>query len=153
MDWIIAALASDADLDEILAIEAQSFTNPWTREMYLAELEHPGVAFFFLARTPTGQAAGFCAFWRVLDELHINNLAVLEGFRRRGLGSLLLSRVIEEGVRLGARSAMLEVRESNQAARRLYERFGFVVAGVRPDYYTKPVENALVLRLAPLATS
>ena len=153
MNWVIKALASDADLDEILAIEEQSFTNPWTREMYLAELEHPGVAFFFLARTATGQAAGFCAFWRVLDELHINNLAVLEGFRRQGLGSLLLSRVIEEGVRLGARSAMLEVRESNQAARRLYERFGFLVAGVRPAYYSKPVENALVLRLAPLATS
>jgi ribosomal-protein-alanine N-acetyltransferase len=81
----------------------------------------------------------------VLDELHINNLAVMPNLRRTGIGSTLLAFVLKKGVELGARRATLEVRRSNEAARLLYERAGFVVAGVRPGYYSKPVEDALVL--------
>jgi ribosomal-protein-alanine N-acetyltransferase len=113
--------------------------------MYLAELENRGVSFCFLATAPDGRAIGFCSFWKVTDELHINNLAVLPDFRRMGVGSALLSFVMAEGVRLGARRATLEVRRSNEAARRLYERFGFTIAGMRPGYYSRPVEDALVL--------
>jgi ribosomal-protein-alanine N-acetyltransferase len=143
--WIIEPLRSPQEIDAILAIEEASFTNPWTREMYLAELKNHGVSFFYLARDPDSRVVGFCSFWRVLDELHINNLAVVPDRRREGVGSALLARVLEEGVRLGARRAMLEVRRSNEVARELYERFGFSVAGIRGNYYTKPVEDALVL--------
>jgi len=72
---------------------------------------------------------GFCSFWRVLDELHINNLAVLPEYRRAHIGTALLRRVLEDGARLGASRATLEVRRSNEAARMLYEKFGFSVAG------------------------
>ena len=133
------------DIDDVLAIEEGAFTNPWTRAMYLAELENTGVSYCFLARNERGQAVGFCSFWRVLDELHINNLAVLPDLRRAGIGSTLLAFVLQKGVELGAHRATLEVRRSNEAARLLYERFGFAVAGVRPGYYSKPVEDALVL--------
>jgi ribosomal-protein-alanine N-acetyltransferase len=143
--WSIEVVTSAADVDAVLAIEEASFTNPWTREMYLAELRAEGVSFIYLARDKFRRPAGFCAFWRVLDELHINNLAVLPEFRRQGVASLLLTYVLREGVRLGARSATLEVRRSNEPARRLYERFGFSVAGIRREYYTSPVEDALVL--------
>lgn len=150
--WTIEPLASPADIDTILGIERAAFTNPWTREMYLAELKNIGVSFFFLARNDARDAVGFCAYWRVLDELHINNLAVLPEYRRQGVGSALLTRVLHEGARSGARSAVLEVRQSNEAARRLYRAFGFRVAAVRQHYYDKPVEDALVLRLQPLRT-
>jgi ribosomal-protein-alanine N-acetyltransferase len=144
MDVVIEPLASVSDVDAILAVERASFTSPWTREMYLAELENPEVSFFLLARS--GEAVvGFCSFWRVLDELHINNLAVLPGRRREGIGTALLTEVLREGGRLGASRATLEVRRSNESARRLYERFGFTVAGARPSYYANPVEDALVL--------
>jgi ribosomal-protein-alanine N-acetyltransferase len=113
--------------------------------MYLAELENPAVSYCFLARDANRRAVGFCSFWRVLDELHINNLAVLPDLRRTGIGSLLLEFALTKGVELGARRATLEVRRSNEAARLLYERFGFSVAGVRVAYYSKPVEDALVL--------
>jgi ribosomal-protein-alanine N-acetyltransferase len=113
--------------------------------MYLAELENRGVSYCFLAKDDSGRTAGFCSFWRVLDELHINNLAVAPPARRTGVATALLSRVLDEGARLGARRATLEVRRSNDAARLLYERFGFTIAGVRRAYYTKPVEDALVL--------
>jgi ribosomal-protein-alanine N-acetyltransferase len=133
------------DIDDVLAIEEASFTNPWTRAMYVSELENAGVSFCFLARDPARRAIGFCSFWRVLDELHINNLAVVPELRRHGIGSILLDFVLKKGTELGARRATLEVRRSNEAARLLYERFGFTVAGVRAAYYSKPVEDALVL--------
>ena len=143
--WLIEPLTSPADIDAILSVEEASFTNPWTREMYLAELNNTGVSYFFLAKEPDGTVIGFCSFWRVLDEVHINNLAVLPARRRARVGSALLRRVLAEGVRLGARRTILEVRSSNEAARRLYEGFGFSVAGVRAGYYSNPVEDALVL--------
>jgi ribosomal-protein-alanine N-acetyltransferase len=144
-DWTIEPLTTVAEVDDVVAIEEASFTNPWTREMYVAELDKPDVSYCYLARNPDRRVIGFCSFWRVVDELHINNLAVLPPYRRRGVASALLDHVLHEGVRLGAFRATLEVRRSNDAARLLYERMGFAVAGVRRAYYTKPVEDAIVL--------
>ena len=144
-NWIIEPLSSASDLDDVLAIEAEAFTNPWTREMYLAEFENEGVSYVYLARTGQRQVVGFCSFWRIVDELHINNLAVLPQYRRAGVASALLRHIFSEGARLGAVRATLEVRRSNDPARLLYERFGFSTAGTRRAYYTKPVEDAIVL--------
>lgn len=143
--WVVEPLATPDEIDAILAIEQASFTNPWTREMYVAELKNEGVSFFYLARDKGRQIVGFCSFWRVLDELHINNLAVVPECRRQGVATALLRRVMEEAARFGICRTMLEVRRSNTAARQLYERFGFVVAGTRSNYYTNPIEDALVL--------
>jgi ribosomal-protein-alanine N-acetyltransferase len=142
-----------SDLDAILEIEQSSFVNPWTREMYLAELENRGVSYCYVVRNPARVLVGFCSFWRVLDELHINNLAVAPPHRGGGAGTALLHEILREGARMGARRATLEVRQSNESARRLYERLGFSVAGVRRGYYTKPVEDALVLWKERLAES
>ena len=149
--WVIEPLTV-ADIGDVLALEEAAFTNPWTRAMYLAELENTGVSYCFLARDANRLAVGFCSFWRVLDELHINNLAVVPGHRRTGVASALLTFVLEEGARLGARRATLEVRRSNDPARYLYEQFGFTVAGVRRGYYTRPIEDALVLWREDLGT-
>jgi ribosomal-protein-alanine N-acetyltransferase len=150
--WIIEPIASPSEIEDVLVIEGASFTNPWSREMYLSELQNAGVSFLFLARDLNGRAIGFCSFWRVLDELHINNLAVLPEFRRAGAGSALLTRALSEGIAHGARRATLEVRRSNDAARQLYGRFGFTVAGVRHGYYSHPAEDALVLWREELET-
>lgn len=143
--WAIEPVNSVADVEAILAVEEASFTNPWTREMYLAELQHPDVSFIYAARDRERQVVGFCAFWRVLDELHINNLAVSPSHRREGIASALLAAVLRDGNASGASRATLEVRRSNVVAIQLYKRFGFSVAGVRSGYYTHPDEDALVL--------
>jgi ribosomal-protein-alanine N-acetyltransferase len=143
--WTVDPHASPADIDAILAIEQASFTNPWTRDMYLAELENEGVSYFYLAKNANGLVVGFCSFWRVLDELHINNLAVAPAERGAGVATALLTRVLADGAKLGVRRATLEVRRSNVPARCLYEKLGFSVAGVRRAYYTNPIEDALVL--------
>lgn len=145
MSIVVEPVASDEDLGGLVAVEQASFFNPWTREMYVAELQNPGVSHLLVAKDSDGRVVGFCGFWRVLDELHINNLAVLPEFRRQGVASKILRRVFEEGRRAGAGRATLEVRRSNEIARRLYERFGFTVAGVRRGYYRNPDEDALVL--------
>jgi ribosomal-protein-alanine N-acetyltransferase len=113
--------------------------------MYLAELENQGVSFCFVVRDDDRRIVGYCSFWRVLDELHVNNLAVAPSQRGRGAGTALMLEVLKEAARMGAHRATLEVRRSNEAARRLYERLGFVVAGVRHGYYSSPVEDALIL--------
>ena len=145
MEFSIEPLAGDADLEGVLAVEAQSFTNPWTREMYAWELQNRAVCHIYVVRMPDCRVAGFCAFWLVFDEIHVNNVAVLPQYRSHGLGTALLHHVLAEGRRLGAQRATLEVRRSNEAARRLYERLGFHVAAVRSNYYSKPVEDALIL--------
>jgi len=143
--WAIEPLTNPADLEDVLAIEQASFTNPWTREMYLAELENQGVSYCYLARDSAGVIVGFCSFWRVLDEIHLNNVAVAPARRGAGVGTALIRAVLRDSARLGARRATLEVRRSNEAAQRLYARLGFAQAGVRRGYYTSPVEDALVL--------
>jgi len=144
-DIVIEPLRSPDELDDVQAIEAESFTNPWTREMYESELTNEGVSHFLLARDGGGRAVGFCSFWRVVDEVHINNLAVRPPYRRRGIGRALLLRVLSDARAVGATRALLEVRRSNLQAKRLYESLGFTVAGIRKQYYSHPVEDAIVL--------
>jgi [ribosomal protein S18]-alanine N-acetyltransferase len=142
--WI-SALDGEQDLDGVLAVEAESFTNPWTRDMYTWELKNRSVCHIYVVRTTECPVAGFCAFWLVFDEMHINNVALRPPYRGQGIGTALMQHVLDEGRRLGARRATLEVRASNEGARRLYERLGFYVAATRRNYYTHPVEDALIL--------
>ena len=142
---VIEPLAGDADLTGVLEVESESFTNPWTRDMYTSELENRSVCHVYVLRTPECAVAGFCAFWLVFDEIHINNVAVRPAYRGRGLGTALMQHVLAESSRLGAHRATLEVRSSNEGARRLYERLGFRVAATRLNYYSHPVEDALIL--------
>ena len=145
MNWIIERTLSHGDLDDIVAIETASFSNPWTRDMYVRELQNPNVSFLYVLRVPDEGIVAFCSFWLVLDEVHINNLAVRGEFRGRGVGTALLEHVLQAGASRGAERATLEVRRSNAPARRLYERLGFEVAATRPNYYVSPAEDALIL--------
>jgi ribosomal-protein-alanine N-acetyltransferase len=147
--WVVEPL-TEADLDEVLEVEHASFRNPWTRQMFVWEMQNAGVSHAYVLRTPEWRVAGFCTVWRVLDEVHINNVAVRPECRGHGAGRILLMFVLREGAVHGAARATLEVRRSNAAALKLYEGLGFKVAGARRNYYTNPVEDALILWLEPL---
>jgi ribosomal-protein-alanine N-acetyltransferase len=142
---VIQRLASHEDLDGVLAIEEASFNNPTTRDWYERELGRPDVCFIYVLRIPEHPVAAFCAFWLVADQAHINNLAVVPELRGRGFGTQLLEAVIAEAAHLGATELTLEVRESNKPALQLYRSAGFKQEGVRKNYYTKPIEDALIL--------
>lgn len=142
---ILERLSGPADLDAVLAIEEASFNNPTTREWYEGELKRPEVCFIYVLRTPDNPVAGFCAFWLVVDQAHINNLAIRPELRGHGLGTHLLEAIVAEARHLGATSLTLEVRRSNTAAQRLYAKAGFFEHSVRKNYYTQPVEDAIIL--------
>ena len=139
--------AADADIDAVVALELESFTNPWPRETLVWELENSDVTRVYLLRDTEDRAIAFCIAWVIFDELHINTLAVSPRLRRQGLATFLLREVMADAARDGARRATLEVRESNTAALELYRRLGFQVTARRHTYYTNPVEDALILWL------
>jgi ribosomal-protein-alanine N-acetyltransferase len=144
-DAVVERMESDADLDAVSALGARCFTNPWTRDMLARELAQSDVAHVFVLRLPGEPVAAFCACWIVADQLHVNTIAVDPAHRRRGLGAHLMRHVLAEAARRGATSATLEVRESNEPARRLYQSLGFAVTAIRLRYYTQPEEHALIL--------
>jgi ribosomal-protein-alanine N-acetyltransferase len=141
----------EADLAAVEALQRETFTNPWGAGAIRWELEHTDVARLYLLEAPDAGVIGYCACWIVFDELHINSLAIDAAWRRRGAATHLLESVFAETIRAGARTATLEVRASNVAARRLYERLGFRVEGTRRDYYQQPREDALILWCRDLA--
>ena len=132
------------DVDEVLAIERESFLTPWSRFAFLSELLENERAVYLVARC-NGRVAGYVGMWRVADEGHITNLAVHPAFRRRGVGRTLLGAICDlaEAQRLARMT--LEVRVSNINAQRLYESFGFASAGIRPGYYQDNNEDAIIM--------
>src|SRR5438128_2032303 len=106
MSWVIERTLSEADIDEIVEIEEAAFSNPWTRAMYMRELQNPDVSFLYILRM-SDRISGFCSFWLVLDEVHINNLAVRGEYQGQGLGTALLQHVLDAGARRGAERATL----------------------------------------------
>jgi ribosomal-protein-alanine N-acetyltransferase len=140
-------LTDESAVDEVVALEAASFTNPWSKDALLWEMRNSDVTRVYLARDEAGELAAFCACWVIFDEVHINTLAVAVERRRQGNASSLLQYLLEEARAAGARKATLEVRQSNEAALRLYESLGFRIVARRPAYYTKPEEDALILWL------
>lgn len=133
------------DVDAILALEAESFSNPWTAESFATMLASPASR-VFVARAVDRRVLGFCACWLFVDELHINTIAVSIDHRRRGIAAGLLRHILKA---TGATRATLEVRRSNTAAIRLYEGLGFKVAAIRERYYENPAEDGLILWLNP----
>lgn len=152
IERVLASAGDAAVVDEIVALEQASFTNPWTRETLIWELRNSDVTRVYVVRGDGGAVVAFCACWIIFDELHINTLAVAPAERRRGIATLLLHRVLGEAAAAGARKATLEVRASNQAALLLYQRLGFRVTAVRERYYTQPEEDALILWRDRLST-
>ena len=140
-----------ADIDAIVELESESFTNPWSRETLVWELRNSDVTRAYLLRDGEGRVAAFCVCWVIFDELHINTLAVSPRDRRRGVATSLLRHVMADAAAAGATKATLEVRASNDAALGLYQRLGFQVAGTRRGYYAKPQEDALILWRQTLA--
>ncbi len=142
--------ARKEDLPRVLSTEAASFSTPWSRATFEALLPRPSVVFRVLV-APDARGgeivAGHGVLWAVGPEAEVANLAVAPSFRGTGGGALLLDSLLGEAAIRGVDRVFLEVRRSNDAARRLYRSRGFEEVGVRRGYYTKPREDALVLAL------
>ncbi len=151
-DEIIITRMSEHDLLEIVEIEEQSGLSRWGWAAYYAELQTGNRDLMLIARIARSSIietpiAGYIVARETAGELHINNVAVRSEYRRRGIGATLLNRVLTEARRRKANAAFLEVRSGNQAAQTLYEKSGFKAIARRPNYYSEPLEDAVVMSL------
>jgi ribosomal-protein-alanine N-acetyltransferase len=144
-------------LADILALEEACFSSPWTRKMLEGELTGNQFAHFLVAirhgqsKTKTEPTIiGYHCFWIVFEELRLMNLAVRASMRKMGVGETLVTVALHRGLEQAATRAVLEVRTSNDAARSLYTRIGFVQTGSRPRYYSNPIEDAVLMEMNPL---
>jgi ribosomal-protein-alanine N-acetyltransferase len=154
-DILMIALAGRGDLDRIIEIERVSFSAPWTRKMFEAELDGNPFGSLLTARFRTEDddlrsVIGYICYWVVFEELRFMNLGVDPALRRQGIASTLIQHALKEGAERGAVRAFLEVRATNEAAVALYDRAGFRAVGKRPRYYINPVEDAVLMELNPL---
>lgn len=138
------------DLDAVQAIERASFTTPWPPHAYRTELESNWLASYLVVRA-ADTVVGFGGLWMMVDEAHVTTFAVHPEWRRQGIGSRLIVALLDIAIERRASEATLEVRLSNLAARRLYERHGFRPVGLRPRYYSDDQEDALIMTTTPLA--
>ena len=137
--------ANERDLGWIEALERECFSLPWTRE----QLEHQinGSGSLLLVACCGGEPAGYMGLDFVLDEGYVTNVCTAPAFRRRGVASALIDGVTARGRELGLSFITLEARVSNAAARSLYAGKGFIEAGIRPGYYERPKEDAVIMTL------
>jgi [ribosomal protein S18]-alanine N-acetyltransferase len=142
---------SEHDLLEIVEIEEKSGLSRWGWAAYYAELQSANRDLMLIARLThasiidSGPIAGYIVARETAGELHINNVAVREEFRRRGIGAALLQRVLQEARGRKANAVFLEVRSGNRAAQALYVKNGFRAIATRRDYYSEPREDAVVM--------
>ncbi len=132
------------DLDEVLRIERASFSAPWSRNAFAGELMDNHFA-EYLVMFSGEQMIGYGGMWVIVDEAHVTNIAVYPEFRGRRNGERLLRMMMAEATARGAARMTLEVRVSNEVAKRLYRKLGFGDAGLRKGYYTDNREDALIM--------
>jgi ribosomal-protein-alanine N-acetyltransferase len=147
-------------LEQVHAIERESFAIPWSLDAFKQELTENKVAIYIVASIrrsgsesptarllPKGSAPviGYAGMWHVVTEGHITNIAVAPEFRKQGVGSALLSRLCCIAQEKGMIGLTLEVRVGNRNAMNLYHKYGFKVEGIRKNYYADTHEDAIIM--------
>lgn len=147
-DWMSGSIAirhaASADIARVVEIERASFSDPWSVTSFRSALDEERLHFHVAVRD--GVVCGYAVSWCVVDEAELANLAVAPGMRGQRIGAALLDHAMTDARLAGCVVMHLEVRESNAAARALYESRGFGMVGRRKRYYRQPVEDALILR-------
>lgn len=134
------------DCEQVAAIEAASFSMPWSMKAFTDTVEKENFRYFVAEEA--GEILGYCGFLFVLDEAEIPNVCVKASARKQGVGKQMMNALAEEATKLGIHMLFLEVRESNVAARTLYKSLGFSENGIRKNFYEQPVEHAILMSKA-----
>lgn len=132
------------DIDSIIAVEKESFSTPWPRQAFVDELTR-NIVSYYIVMEQGKEIVGYMGMWVIVDEAHITNIAVHPKARRQQIAELAVSQMKLLAKERGADRMTLEVRKSNVAAIKLYEKLGFVSSGLRRNYYIKPLEDAIIM--------
>lgn len=133
-----------SDAPAAAALERACFSRPWSENAYLSTLADEN-ALYLIAEKEDGELVGTCGLLDILGEGDISNVAVSRSFRRRKIAERMLTELLKQGRERGITAFTLEVRASNEAAIRLYEKLGFTSEGRRKNFYEQPREDALIL--------
>lgn len=131
------------DILEVAFIEKDLFSMPWTEKSLLDALKSP-IAYYFVVQYEE-KIIGECGIWCCLDEGEITNIGIHKEYQNMGVGTMLLGYLLEQGKKIGITQFLLEVRESNKNAIKLYEKYNFKIEGMRKNFYEKPRENAIIM--------
>lgn len=134
---------SQEDVDEVARLEKICFSDPWSKETFIEELQIK-LAIPLVVKWGE-EVVGYTCLWHLDDELEVANFAVSPAHRRNRIGEKIMKRILLEAKERGCKSIILSVRESNLAAIKLYTKFGFVEVGRRKKYYRLPTEDALTM--------
>jgi ribosomal-protein-alanine N-acetyltransferase len=135
---------NEAHVAQVAALEKLCFSDPWSEKSVASELENK--LSLWLVALDEHVVTGYIGSQTVLDETDMMNVAIHPDYRRRGIAEKLVEALVEELKAIGSRCLTLEVRSSNEPAKSLYEKLGFLQVGRRPNYYRNPREDALILR-------
>ena len=134
-----------SDVDNVINIEEKAYgEHHWSKESFLNELSND-LARYYAAFDINGNLLGYAGCWQILEEVHITNITVSPDFRRQKIGERLLRQIIDDCYKNKAKYITLEVRVSNNAAIKLYEKYGFKSLGTRKGYYQNNNEDALIM--------
>ncbi|MBT9174741.1 MAG: Ribosomal-protein-alanine acetyltransferase [candidate division WS2 bacterium] len=133
-------------LNEVLEIEKQSYPNPWSYYSFYSEITSNKIS-YYVTSNYEGKIIGYAGMWVIIDEGHITNIAVASHWRRRGVGEKLLRHLIATCEKCNVKTITLEVREKNEPALSLYQKYGFEVKGVRKNHYPETAESSLIMWL------
>jgi len=140
----IRLMQSD-DLDTVAALEQELQKSPWSRQAFANELDKSfSEAFVVIC---DDKMIAYATTWLLIDEMHINTLAVIPECRRMGIATWFLNAVLDRARATGICTALLEVRKCNRPAVRLYQQLGFTIVGERKAYYSDPIDDALLMTL------
>ena len=134
----------ERDLDRIMEIEREAFTTPWPKDSFLLEITKNQLARYIVAEIDN-VVVGYGGIWLILDEGHITNIAVESKYRKMGVGKAIVEGLIYLCTKERINAMTLEVRKSNIAAQNLYNKYGFVESGIRPNYYADDNEDAIIM--------
>lgn len=132
-----------SDIERVVQIERQSFPTFWNTQAYVTELANPNAV--YLVTVADGQVVGYGGLWVIMDEAHITTIAIDPLFRGRKIGERLLCEMLAQAEKKGATRATLEVRDSNEVARYLYDKYGFSWVAIRKGYYSDNNEDAVIM--------
>ncbi len=135
----------EGHISQILGIESQVNSAPWSAKSFQNELTHSHG--YFLVALVNGKVVGYGGFWMVIDEAHITTIAISPDHQRKGIGRKLMMELLTQAKRAGMVCSTLEVRASNEAAIKLYEDLGYQIAALRKAYYPDNKEDASVMWL------
>lgn len=131
-------------IDDVLAVEEATFSIPWTRKDFEREMTENNLAIYYVA-VADGKIVGYAGMWHVITEGHITNVAVLEDYRKQGIGDALMAQLEQVAMEKEMIGITLEVRINNTPAQRLYHKHGYRAEGLRKNYYPDTHEDAVIM--------